>query len=320
MKKNLMLMLLLLLTCKAIAQTTGSIVVGGDPDKFYPTVWADGGWNNNTASKLTLGRSSVHQDIDWKGSLVAEFRFHTSLWGNGANFIDADIVQHHNILNGLQKDFIAGWKDVSVNSSNASIVIWLRGGSTTYFYNSLFPISPVVYDGVANPLPYQEVNEPAMSFKTSADAYVNSNGISKAGTAFFNGSTNNFFAGNVGIGTYDPKGYKLAVAGNMIAESVKVQLQGSWADYVFDEGYKLPKLNDIESFVKEHKHLPEIPSAAQVKSEGIDLGQMNEKLLKKIEELTLHLIEKDKEIKNLQKLNLKVKDLELKMKAILNKK
>jgi hypothetical protein len=117
--------------------------------------------------------------------------------------------------------------------------------------------------------------------------------------------------GHVGIGTADTKGYKLAVAGNMIAESIKVQLQGSWADYVFDEGYKLPKLNDIESFVKEHKHLPEIPSAAQVKSEGIDLGQMNEKLLKKIEELTLHLIEQNKIIETYGK-RLAVQDEDIK--------
>jgi len=109
---------------------------------------------------------------------------------------------------------------------------------------------------------------------------------------------NSYLLGNVGIGTADPKGYKLAVAGNMIAESIKVQLQSSWADYVFDEDYELPKLNEIESFVKKNKHLPGIPSAAEVKSEGIDLGEMNEKLLKKIEELTLHLIEQNKTIES----------------------
>jgi hypothetical protein len=295
MKRNLMFMLFLLLTYNAIAQTTGSIVVGGDSDKFYPTVWADGGWNQNLPSELELGRSNIHQDINWKGSLMASFSFHTFSWGHGAHFIDANIIARHNGLSGQNINFIAGWADATGTNNSYQIIIWLRGGGTTYYYKSLFDPTPIVYDGVANPLPFQQVNGPAHSFKTSVDSYVNSNGISKDGTAFFTGNANSFFAGNVGIGTYDPKGYKLAVAGNMIAESVKVQLQGSWADYVFDEGYKLPKLSEIESFVMEHKHLPEIPSAAQVKSEGIDLGQMNEKLLKKIEELTLHLIQIEKE-------------------------
>lgn len=107
--------------------------------------------------------------------------------------------------------------------------------------------------------------------------------------------------GNVALGTTDTKGYKLAVAGNMIAESVKVQLKGSWADYVFEDDYKLKTLEETEAFVKKNKHLPEIPSAAEVKNNGIDLGEMNVRLLQKIEELTLHLIEKEKKDNDQQK-------------------
>ncbi|TCC97699.1 hypothetical protein [Pedobacter hiemivivus] len=101
---------------------------------------------------------------------------------------------------------------------------------------------------------------------------------------------------NVGIGTSDTKGYKLAVAGNMIAESVKVQLQGSWPDYVFKSTYILPSLQETEKHIEDNGHLPGIPSAAEVKANGIDLGEMNAALLKKIEELTLYLIEQKKEI------------------------
>ncbi|ACU03284.1 hypothetical protein [Pedobacter heparinus] len=106
---------------------------------------------------------------------------------------------------------------------------------------------------------------------------------------------------NVGIGTKDTKGYKLAVAGNMIAESVKVQLQGSWPDYVFTKDYPLPTLQQTEQHIKEKGHLPGIPSAEEVKANGIDLGEMNAKLLQKIEELTLHLIAQNKMIKAQQK-------------------
>lgn len=99
---------------------------------------------------------------------------------------------------------------------------------------------------------------------------------------------------NVGIGTTDTKGYKLAVAGNMIAESVKVQLRSAWPDYVFAKDYTLPSLKETEKHIKENSHLPGIPSAAEVKSNGLDVGEMNAKLLKKIEELTLYVIDLNK--------------------------
>jgi hypothetical protein len=118
--------------------------------------------------------------------------------------------------------------------------------------------------------------------------------------------------GNVSIGTSDAKGYKLAVAGNMIAESVKVQLQSAWPDYVFKKDYQLPSLEETENQIKENGHLPGIPSANEVKSNGIDLGEMNAILLKKIEELTLHLIEQKKELN-------KVKYDFLKLKHVISK-
>lgn len=107
--------------------------------------------------------------------------------------------------------------------------------------------------------------------------------------------------GNVGIGTSDTKGYKLAVAGNMIAESVKVKLQGTWPDYVFAKSYKLPSLLEAEQHIKEKGHLQGIPSAEEVKANGIDLEEMNAKLLQKIEELTLHLIEQNKKMDLMKK-------------------
>jgi hypothetical protein len=106
--------------------------------------------------------------------------------------------------------------------------------------------------------------------------------------------------GDVGIGTTDPQGYKLAVNGSMIAESVKVKLHANWPDHVFSKSYKLPDLKETEKFINENSHLPEIPSAVEVEKDGINLGEMNSKLLQKIEELTLYLIDQNKEIKELK--------------------
>lgn len=105
--------------------------------------------------------------------------------------------------------------------------------------------------------------------------------------------------GNVGIGVLDPKA-RLAVDGNILAKEIKIKTNVTVPDYVFEADYRLPSLASIEAFVKEHKHLPEIPSATEIQKDGLDLATMNLLLLKKMEELTLHLIEKEKRIEALE--------------------
>jgi hypothetical protein len=99
---------------------------------------------------------------------------------------------------------------------------------------------------------------------------------------------------NIGIGTANPTA-KLSVNGNIRAKEIKVEA-APWPDYVFSSSYKLPSLLETEQFIKANHHLPDIPSAAEVEKEGISLGEMNAKLLKKIEELTLQLIEVNKKL------------------------
>ena len=102
--------------------------------------------------------------------------------------------------------------------------------------------------------------------------------------------------GNVAIGTQDAKGYKLAVNGAAIATSIKVKPNGSWPDFVFLKDYKLPTLTEVKTYIDKNQHLPDMPSADEVHANGLDLGEMNRLLLKKVEELTLYLI--DQEQKN----------------------
>lgn len=102
--------------------------------------------------------------------------------------------------------------------------------------------------------------------------------------------------GNVGIGIASPQ-EKLAVNGKIRAREVKVEPTTNWPDYVFEEGYKPLSLTEISDFIKQHRHLPEVPSAKEVEQNGLELGEMNKILLKKVEELTLHLIEKENQLK-----------------------
>ena len=114
---------------------------------------------------------------------------------------------------------------------------------------------------------------------------------------------------NLGIGTTDTQGYRLAIAGNMIAEGVRVELQTNWPDYVFESDFDLKTLEEVKKFIASNGHLPNIPSAKQIEKEGIDLGTMNAKLLEKIEELTLYLLAQDAKIKELELKNTKIEDL-----------
>lgn len=141
-----------------------------------------------------------------------------------------------------------------------------------------------------------------------------------------NSGANNYLVlqpswGNTGVGTYTPNakfhvngaqliggntariatGYQLSVDGKIIAEEVKVQLSTSWPDYVFADDYRLLPIEDLEKSIRQNKHLPNIPSAAEVTAEkGIQLGEMNRKLVEKVEELTLYIIQLKKENTSLE--------------------
>lgn len=93
---------------------------------------------------------------------------------------------------------------------------------------------------------------------------------------------------------------KLTVNGKIVSQSLFITMN-NWADYVFDENYELPKLTEIEQFYKLNKHLPEIPSEKEIIEKGLDVAEMNKLLLKKIEELTILLVEQEKRISQLEK-------------------
>lgn len=121
-----------------------------------------------------------------------------------------------------------------------------------------------------------------------------------------NTSNQGYFAGKVGIKTTNPGDYDLAVNGKIRAKEIKVE-NANWPDYVFHKDYTLLNLKETELFIKMKGHLPGIPSAEEIKTSGVDLGSMNAKLLEKIEELTLHLIQKEKDIETQ---NARIKKLE----------
>ncbi|MFC5284242.1 hypothetical protein [Pedobacter alpinus] len=121
------------------------------------------------------------------------------------------------------------------------------------------------------------------------------------GMAFGRGSTSNSIwvntSGNVGIGSLNP-GYKLDVIGTIRSREVKVDMNG--ADFVFEKDYGLMPLSDLEKYITTNKHLPQIATAKEMETNGVELGNLNSKLLQKVEELTLYIIQMNKEIDKLK--------------------
>jgi len=134
------------------------------------------------------------------------------------------------------------------------------------------------------------------------------NDLSSSGNLMVSGAGNHYIEnGNVGIGTKSPK-ERLSVNGKIRAHEIKVET-ANWPDYVFAKNYNLPALQSVEKHIKEEGYLPDMPSAKEVESNGINVGEMNAKLLKKIEELTLYLIDLDKKVNKLSTENKELKGL-----------
>ncbi len=96
--------------------------------------------------------------------------------------------------------------------------------------------------------------------------------------------------------TYVPQEYRLAVGGKVLAEGVRIELQEQWPDYVFTNDYQLKTIEEVATFIQNNGHLPNVPAANTVETEGIDLGEMQAIQMEKIEELTLYIISLKKEI------------------------
>jgi trimeric autotransporter adhesin len=132
------------------------------------------------------------------------------------------------------------------------------------------------------------------------------------GWTLTDGRLHNANNGKVVIGTginSFPDGFQLFVKGGILTERVRVAVANSdrWADYVFKKGYQLMPLKEVEKYIKHHKHLPNVPSAEEMVKNGLDVTETSAKLMEKLEELTLYMIDANKKIEALEE---KVKNLE----------
>ncbi|MEZ5044541.1 MAG: hypothetical protein R2828_31895 [Saprospiraceae bacterium] len=170
---------------------------------------------------------------------------------------------------------------------------------------------------IGNDLSVLNNSSVGLNLSVGNNATINAN-LAVTGSSLLNGITtvnglftvnnnanvvgNGFVGGTLGVGTSTiPTGYLLAVDGNIICEELRVQLSGSWPDYVFGKGYDLMPLKKVEAAIRQNGHLPKMPSATELADTGLDMSKMLTLQQEKIEELFLHLIEMEKKIQALEK-------------------
>jgi hypothetical protein len=198
---------------------------------------------------------------------------------------------------------VEDWSNAMTVLFNGNTGLGLNDPKTTLHINDFSPHITLEASGGISTVQFTDDNNPSdiddwrlySSFLSSGSFRLEQDGNKRF---IINGS------GEMSIGDVDPvSGYRLAVDGGIIAEEVRVQLKADWPDYVFSDHYNLWSLENTEEFIFKNHHLPNIPDAETVNNEGIELGEMQKRMMEKIEELTLHIIDLNKRIKQLESLN-----------------
>jgi len=167
----------------------------------------------------------------------------------------------------------------------------------TVFYTSTIPSTSALKVDIA----FNTENSTLMDVTVSSSFTGGSSGSSTPGGYWSQDGNTVYYDNPVAIGRNAPlNNHLLSVQGSIASQSVQVTMTG-WADFVFEEGYELRDLKELKTFIDKNGHLPDIPSTQEVLENGIALGEMNKKLLQKIEELTLYLLQQQARIEALEK-------------------
>ena len=216
--------------------------------------------NSNTFIGYKAGTSTTS---GFENTMLGGWAGHSNLTGDRNTFLG----------------FTAGYNNIG----NTNIFIGYRAGYNETLSSRLY----IANSDDTTPLIYGDFTQDNLIFNGKVG--ITEEALVDQGNLFPN------TAGGVSVANY-----QLFVRGGILTEAVRVQLETAWADYVFAPDYELPSLEAVESYIQENGHLPNMPSAEQVKSDGIELGEMAKLQQEKIEELTLYAIDQKKHIDSLE--------------------
>lgn len=246
----------------------------------------------NVLGNSTVGQNmSVNKALEVKGGLSLH-NLDTTATPKSSQFL---VINSNGLVQSLTlNDFVGNLYKVPSSciadiEGNFPPAIWSNNNSSTnpkLFTGSDCPVRVGI--GTAEPLAKLHVKGNAKISMGLEVGHLNSS------------NSHLIVRGSVAIGTEVQDGYDLAVCGNIRAADVKVNAISDWCDYVFEEDYNLRTLAEVDDYIQKNKHLPEVPSAIEVETEGIAVSEMLILMMKKIEELTLYTIEQEKRIKELE--------------------
>jgi hypothetical protein len=274
-----------------ILQPNGKTRLGSVLDfantKFHISEGNDAGAANNQSGYMMIGSSTAENVVFDNNEILARNNGVVSTLFLGR---DGSKVQLGNGPDeaGTKLQITSG-TDVDLPDANSGYMMMGSQGS----YNMVMDNNEIQVrnNGAASHLYLQ--NSGGNVFIGDATNFTGSHRLGVDGNAVITGA--------VRIGeTVTPSGYKLAVDGKAIMTEVLVRLVPNWPDYVFNNKYKLRGIDEVEDFIKKNNHLPGIPSAKEIESNGINVGEMQKMQMEKIEELTLYIIELKKEIEKLK--------------------
>ena len=244
----------------------------------------------DNGTNIGIGTASPTSPLSFPNTLGNRISFYNSGPNNDFGIgINTGVMQ---LFTAGQDKIAFGWgnsnsfnENLSVSTGTGQLKYSNSLGNKISFYNS----GPNNDYGIG-------INTGVMQFFTAgqdkiAFGWGNSNNFTETMT-FLTGS------GQLGLGTSTPA-YKLDVCGTIRAKEVRVAT--GWCDYVFADDYKLPALSEVEAFIKTNKHLPEVTPGAVIESEGLEIGKTSAQMIKKIEELTLYVIDLQKQVNELKK-------------------
>lgn len=266
-------------------------------------------------SGIATGYSTqIIEDVDAQLDIISDA---SGTWGSSINLVEGKGDSNNDIWSIARQTSIKGDSSLRIN----------YGNNNEHLNPNVITFNTNKHVGIGTSLPTAKLE---ISSNETKFIKLKRDGVTKKGHIGY-GSTNeggvylgtddNQYSlwiqqnGAVGIGTTNPNSnFKLSVNGKIRAKEIKVET--GWSDFVFYKDYKLPSLLEVENHIKNKGHLKDIPSAKEVEKNGIFLGEMDAKLLQKIEELTLYTIQQEKKIKTLEIRSSKIEKLEKENKVL----